>query len=151
MRILCTRFAIAVVTTLLLFPPQSAAQYSPNCPLQGAVFPAPRNPRSSSLAISSALSSLKDTLQAIVAEPSIFDNATTSFQLSIFSKDEQLLSFSHAATSLDKNSLPSGTLGENTIFRIGSVSKLLTVYALLAEMDSKSATPRAACLRENSR
>ncbi|KAI1747220.1 beta-lactamase/transpeptidase-like protein [Xylaria castorea] len=134
MRVLFTRFAIVVAPTLLSFPPLGTAQYSPNCPLQGAVFPAPRNPSNSSLAISSGLSTLKDKLQEIIAYPSVFDNATTSFQLSLFSKDELLLSFSHAATSINKSSLPSGTLDENTIFRIGSVSKLLTVYALLAEI-----------------
>ncbi|KAI1179598.1 beta-lactamase/transpeptidase-like protein [Nemania sp. FL0916] len=128
---LYNRLALSVATTLLFIASQSAAQYSPNCPLQGAVFPAPRNP---SLAISGGLCSLKEKLRAIVADPSIFNNATSSFQLSLFSKDEQLLSFSHAATSLDKSSLPSGTLDENTIFRIGSVSKLLTVYAFLAEI-----------------
>lgn len=146
MRMLCTRFAISAVTALLLFASQSAAQYSPNCPLQGAAFPAPRRPLNSSPDIGIALASLKKKLREIVAEPSIFDNATTSFQLSVFSKNEQLLSFSHAATSLDKISLPSGTLSKNTIFRIGSVSKLLTVYALLAEIGSKSATRRASCL-----
>ncbi|KAI1115508.1 beta-lactamase/transpeptidase-like protein [Nemania sp. NC0429] len=134
MRMIHPRLFISVATALLLISSQSVAQYSPNCPFQGAVFPAPRNPRNSSLVISSALSSLKDKLKEIVAEPTLFDNATTSFQLNLFSKDEQLLSLSHAATTLDNTSLPSGALGENTIFRIGSVSKLLTVYALLAEI-----------------
>ncbi|KAI1366401.1 beta-lactamase/transpeptidase-like protein [Xylaria arbuscula] len=117
-----------------LFPYFAGAQYSPNCPLQGAVLPAARNLTKSSGAIETSLSMLQNELQTIINTPAVFDNASTSFQLNVFSKDDSLLSFSYAATSLDNSSLPSNNLDENTIFRIGSVSKLLTVYTLLSEI-----------------
>ncbi|KAI0857594.1 beta-lactamase/transpeptidase-like protein [Xylaria cubensis] len=131
MRFINTFHALFAAATL---PHFATAQYSPNCPLQGAVFPAPRNLKKESGAISTGLSILQNELQKIINNPTVFDNGSTSFQLSLFSKDKQLLSFSYAATSLNDSSLPSGCLNENTIFRIGSVSKLLTVYTLLANV-----------------
>ncbi|KAI1735724.1 beta-lactamase/transpeptidase-like protein [Xylaria scruposa] len=134
MKFINISIATFAAATLPLFPHLATAQYSPNCPLQGAVFPAPRNLKRDSGAISTGLSILQNELRNIINNQTVFDNASTSFQLSLFSKDEQLLSFSYPATSLNDSSLPSGCLDDNTIFRIGSVSKLLTVYALLAEV-----------------
>lgn len=138
MRFVNNSVAILVAATLPLFPHLVRAQYSSNCPLQGAVFPAPRNLKRGSGPIGTGLDILRDELQKTINSPAVFDNASTSFHLSLFSKDENLLNFSYAASSLDDSSLPSKKLDESTIFRIGSVSKLLTVYALLAEIGSKS-------------
>ncbi|KAI0521240.1 beta-lactamase/transpeptidase-like protein [Xylaria bambusicola] len=134
MRAINTSIATFAAATLPLFACFTTAQYSPNCPLQGAVFPVPKNLKRDSGAIGTGLSVLQDELQKLINNPLAFDNASTSFQLNLFSKDENLFNFSYAATSLDNTSLPSRGLDENTIFRIGSVSKLLTVYALLAEL-----------------
>ncbi|KAI0198036.1 beta-lactamase/transpeptidase-like protein [Astrocystis sublimbata] len=134
MRIVNTSTAAFAAATLSLYTTFAAAQYSPNCPLQGGVFPNPKTLGRDSEAVDAGLSTVRSELHKIINDSTIFDKAGTSFQLSIFSKDETLLSFSHAATSLDNSSLPTHRLDEDTIFRIGSVSKLLTVYALLAEV-----------------
>jgi CubicO group peptidase (beta-lactamase class C family) len=132
-----THIAVWATITILAFPHLSQTQYSPNCPILGAVFPAPKNVLEESKAIPATLSSLQDTLQKLVENATLFDKANTSFNLNLFSKDDNLMDFNYAATDLDKRALPAGTLDKNTIFRIGSISKLLTVYALLAEVGSK--------------
>ncbi|KAI8625425.1 beta-lactamase/transpeptidase-like protein [Xylariaceae sp. FL1651] len=134
MKASCTPIAVLAIITLLAFPSLSDAQYGPNCPILGAVFLAPKDVLKESEIIPNALSNLQDTLQKIVENATLFDKANTSFHLNLFSEDDNLLSFGHAGTNLTESALPAGTLNEDTIFRIGSISKLVTVYALLAEV-----------------
>lgn len=46
--------------------------------------------------------------------------------------NESIYSYHHAAPALN-GSLTAGVLNDKTIYRIGSVSKLFTVYAILAK------------------
>jgi CubicO group peptidase (beta-lactamase class C family) len=126
------RLIAASAATFIVFPAVCYAQTSPNCPFLGAVFPTPSNVLDSSTAVPQALSELRTTLQQSLSN-GVLENTTTTFYLSAFSTGSKLFDFAYAAPSLN-GSLTSGVLDENTVFRIGSVSKLLTVYTILAEV-----------------
>ena len=58
----------------------------------------------------------------------------SSFTVDVFSTstNESLYSYAHSALALDR-SLTTGVLNDETIFRIGSVSKLYTAYAIIVQ------------------
>ncbi|OCK85598.1 beta-lactamase/transpeptidase-like protein [Lepidopterella palustris CBS 459.81] len=119
-------------SALAYFTALAATQSNQNCPLLGPVFPAPSRPNSSI-----AVQSVQKIFPGLLAEAlsaGILDNTTTSFSINIFSasNNQSLFTYHFAAPGLN-GSLPSGSLNDNTIYRIGSLSKLFTVYTLLAE------------------
>ncbi|KAF7547401.1 hypothetical protein G7046_g9019 [Stylonectria norvegica] len=124
-------FAV-VAAAIIVFSGASQAQSSPNCPFLGPVFPAPQNVLQKPTSVPSALGNLTIAIQQLLDEDTV-NAANVSFYLNVFTKDDSVFSFNHSAPNL-KDSLTSGTLDEDTVFRIGSVSKLLTVYALLSEV-----------------
>lgn len=105
------------------------AQTGPDSPLGGPVYPPPINVLKCS-AVSRAVDTLKQTLDAAVGNGTIAD-PNASFHISVFSADDVVFDYNHAALG-QNDSLKSGILDRNTIFRIGSISKLLSVYTLLA-------------------
>ena len=106
------------------------SQSTANCPLLGPVLPASSKP-SASTAVKSARAQFPGILEAALAT-GLPDNLTTSFSINVFSgfDDESLFNFHYSAPGLN-GSLPSGKLDNDTIYRIGSLSKLLTVYTFL--------------------
>ncbi|KAL9570375.1 hypothetical protein ACKAV7_005486 [Fusarium commune] len=60
----------------------------------------------------------------------------TTFYIQAFSASDTLFQHGYVPPSM-KGFLTSGSLNEDTVFRVGSVSKLLTVYTLLAEVGMK--------------
>ncbi|EXK26179.1 hypothetical protein FOMG_17222 [Fusarium oxysporum f. sp. melonis 26406] len=60
----------------------------------------------------------------------------TTFYIQAFSASDTLFQHGYVPPSM-KGFLISGSLNEDTVFRVGSVSKLLTVYTLLAEVGMK--------------
>lgn len=108
----------------------SYAQTAPNCPLSGPVYLVPVGPISQTTAIPKAISSFKDSLN-LGLQNSTLNASNLSFHITIFSASETLFEFNHVAPAL-RDGLTSGTLDRNTIFRTGSIGKLLTTYSLLA-------------------
>lgn len=109
-----------------------------NCPLPGPIFPAPTN-LSLSPTIQSAISNLTSLLQeAISSENSIygpFDSTNTSYSLEIFStyETDPLFVQSYAAPAVSSYEYGSTSIDSNTIYRVGSLTKVFTVYTFLLE------------------
>ena len=118
------------LSTVLSLTSMSLAQTAPDCPLWGPVYPRPAGDTLNSTTIAQTASSLKDALDS-VTNNTILTAYNTSFHLSVFSANQVLFEYNHLYPGMN-DSLTSGVLNRHTIFRIGSVSKLLTVYALLA-------------------
>lgn len=116
--------------TLLSSDAVVMGQSSPSCHFLGPVFQPPSAVHASP-SFQAAISQLNDTLHELSRNGTIRD-AETAIHIQAFSGDEKLLSFGYAPPSVAE-SLTSSTVDENTIFRIGSISKLFTVYTLLAE------------------
>lgn len=111
------------------------------CPLLGADFPPPTN-LSSSSTVREAANNLTDLLNTTIITgnsthgPSQLN--TTSISLSVFSTGDLANStfFEYHYTSPTLANVTEGvkSVDSNSIYRIGSVSKLFTVYTFLAEV-----------------
>ncbi|KAF5577067.1 beta-lactamase-like 1 [Fusarium pseudoanthophilum] len=112
---------------------QANAQETP-CPLLSAIFPPVQHPLQSS-AFSDAIALLNTTFNELDRNGTL-EAFNTTFYIQAFSASDTLFQHGYVPPSM-KNSLTSGTLNKDTIFRVGSVSKLLTVYTLLAEVGMK--------------
>lgn len=100
------------------------------CPFLGPSFPSSIDlPKSE--AIRNASASFPDAIESLFESESL-NRTHVSFTIDVFSTatNESIYSFSHEGSSLN-GTLTIGVLDEHTIFRIGSVSKLYTVYAIL--------------------
>ncbi|KAI1172666.1 beta-lactamase/transpeptidase-like protein [Nemania sp. FL0916] len=101
---------------------------APTCPLEGPVFPKPLQ-LANSEAIKAAISSLTGTFQGIT------DSAQNySFALEVFSAHDSAPIFSvlHTAPKLaTQNTTGVKTVDENTVFRLGSLTKIYTIYLFL--------------------
>lgn len=115
-----------------------AIQAKPNCPLLGPDFPAPKS-LSSSPTFQAAIANLTELLTAAQTSGNTsygpFDAVNTSYSLEFFSiHDPSPLFTSHYSTpSLAKAKYGVKTVDSESVYRIGSVTKLLTVYTALAQ------------------
>ncbi|PNP80895.1 hypothetical protein FNYG_05710 [Fusarium nygamai] len=109
------------------------AQETP-CPLLGAIFPPVQHPLQSS-AFSDTIALLNTTFKELDRNGTL-GGFNTTFYVQAFSPSDTLFQHGYVPPSM-KNFLTSGTLNKDTVFRVGSVSKLLTVYTLLAEVGMK--------------
>lgn len=114
--------------------PLASAQgtYNVPCPLFGPDVPPPTS-LSSDSAIATAKSALMSNLTAALRTNSDYSvNADTiSFSLDIFDTQGSLFTYHHSAPGLAKPTEGVSTVDSNTIYRIGSCSKLWTVYLYL--------------------
>ncbi|PGH30641.1 hypothetical protein GX50_06593 [[Emmonsia] crescens] len=128
------RFIPSILTLLLL----CKSLYAADCPLNGPTFPPPRGLSRSSTwkrAIDDFESNLKDLLR----QSTDLDANTTSFSINIFSshEDKLLYEYHHDAPGL-KGSIAAGQkLNGDTMYRIASISKAMTVYTFLVEAGFK--------------
>jgi hypothetical protein len=127
---------IRTVALLVLLPHLSRASQS--CPLLGPDFPAPRN-LSGNAAVQDALANLTEVLDAKGAPHSPLEEiwlpAYTSFSVELFSAHDpkSLFQYHHSAGSLVNSTSGVKKVDSNSIYRIGSISKLFTVYTFLIE------------------
>jgi CubicO group peptidase (beta-lactamase class C family) len=118
--------------TVLALIDISIAQPASNCPLLGPVFPSAEDPAKTK-AIQSATNDFSGIIDQAFSS-GLLDNETTSFSISVFSANQETPLFStHFASRGLNDSLPSGELNGDTIYRLGSITKLLTVYSILAQ------------------
>ncbi|KAF2103616.1 beta-lactamase/transpeptidase-like protein [Rhizodiscina lignyota] len=113
----------------------TSAQTGQVCPLLGPIYPPPAHPSTSKefgLAQQNTQTVLNDALLTGSTKFGPLDNTTISFSIQGFSleNDSPIFDYNFAAPGLN-GSLTSGTLDSSTTYRIGSMSKLLTVYTLL--------------------
>ncbi|PTD01230.1 Beta-lactamase-like protein [Fusarium culmorum] len=101
------------------------------CPILGPVLPSGFD-LSKFKVIQEAKSSFPAIIESLLTSGTI-NETHTSFAINVFSTatNDSLYSYYHAAEALD-DTLSTGKLDDDTIFRVGSVSKLYTAYALLA-------------------
>ncbi|KAL1981851.1 hypothetical protein VTN96DRAFT_2096 [Rasamsonia emersonii] len=137
----------SVLTSLAIFLAVlvTAAQGLTNvnyCPLLGPAYPAPTN-LSTSAAFATAKANITNVLTNY-AQPGrnssatgsvFFDANKTSFTVEVFSvnEPEPLFQYYYTAPSLANATSGVKTVDENSVFRIGSLSKLWTVLLYLIE------------------
>ncbi|KAI1757514.1 beta-lactamase/transpeptidase-like protein [Xylaria castorea] len=127
------RFTNSVIS-LLLWSWVSPVFGIPFCPFPGAAFPKPAN-LAESPAIQAALSSLTAAFETYDQTSSNNPNGT-SWSLQIFSasSDEPLWEHYHTANNLlDNDESGNVTIGPDTIYRLGSLTKIFTMLTFLAE------------------
>ncbi|KAJ3525903.1 hypothetical protein NM208_g11436 [Fusarium decemcellulare] len=102
------------------------------CPILGPVFPSNFDP-SKTKAIRDAKKSFPKVLESLFSSE-VLNSTQTSFAIDVFSTatNESLYSYYHTGEGL-RGTLTTGNLDDGTIFRIGSVSKIFTVYSILAK------------------
>ncbi|KAJ5673797.1 hypothetical protein N7462_009236 [Penicillium macrosclerotiorum] len=100
------------------------------CPLLGPIYPPPTT-LANDAAFSAALQNITSTLNEVMTSGNL---STNSISLQIFdaTNPSPLLSFSYTGSDID-TTLGVSTVDENTVFRVGSVSKLWTILMFIAE------------------
>jgi hypothetical protein len=111
-----------------------ACEAAPTCPLEGPVFPKPLQ-LAKSEAIKAAVANLTGTFKGVI------DGAQNySFALEVFSAHdpEPIFSVLHTAPKLATlNTTGVKTVDANTIFRLGSLTKIYTIYLFLINAGDK--------------
>lgn len=127
----------STLSLLGLFLPLTSHAY-PNCPLLGPDFPAPTK-LSCSPTIQSAKAILTRALTQVINSSNSsygpFDATNTSFSLEVFSIHESDPVFEKHFTAPAVATYQDGTknVNSNTTYRVGSLTKLMTVYTFLIE------------------
>ncbi|KAK3896643.1 beta-lactamase/transpeptidase-like protein [Staphylotrichum tortipilum] len=96
-----------------------------DCPILGPTYPEVLNP-SSSTVFAAAKASFDDEITKALASGQL-DNGT-AFSIQVFSRNSDKLLFERHHGS---------SVGPDTLYRIGSISKVMTVYTTLAELGDK--------------
>ncbi|KAK1245573.1 hypothetical protein MKX08_005202 [Trichoderma sp. CBMAI-0020] len=126
----------AILPLLILAALGSTALAKTDQKLLGPSLTPPSNILSSNviqeavLNVTNALNNAIRTRQGIFGS---FDSSTTSFSLTAISQldSSPILDFHHTSGSLNISAGSTSKITSDTVYRIGSVSKLFTVYALL--------------------
>lgn len=121
----------------LLLTHATNAQIPTTCPLLGPQWPSPSN-----IASASTFQTFADTLRSTLDREAY--NTTTSFSIGIFSASEPdlLWQYHHSTVLLANGTQGTRQVDADSIYRIGSISKLLTVFTfLIAEGDGKWSDP----------
>lgn len=121
--------------TLAVVPLSNAA--APNCPYLGPDFPKPQT-LSTSMVMKSAFSNLTTALAAAVtterSDYGVFKANTNSWSIQVFDTQSSVLLYQNHHTQPNLPSLNSSgvtVVDENTVFRLGSLTKLLSVLTFL--------------------
>ena len=107
---------------------------TPTCPLEGPVFPKPLQLADSN-AIKKAISNLTETFNGITNGAQNY-----SFALQVFSAHDPdpIFSVLHTAPKLATlNTTGVKTVDENTVFRLGSLTKIYSIYLFLINAGDK--------------
>jgi hypothetical protein len=108
------------------------------CPLLGPDFPAPRN-ISRNPGFLNATKSFSDTIQQFLTTGSSpygqFDSTNNTFSIQVFAKslDTPLYQYHYTAPLFSNGSIGTKNVDGDTVFRIGSITKLFAVFGLLIE------------------
>ncbi|KAI1134798.1 beta-lactamase/transpeptidase-like protein [Hypoxylon sp. FL0543] len=106
----------------------------PVCPLDGPAFPKPLH-LSQNEAVKNAVATLKDKFENVTAAA---PNYSMSIQVFAANDPVPLFSLSHTAPNLaSQNSSGVKTVDENTVFRLGSLTKIYTIYTFLINAGDK--------------
>ena len=108
------------------------AHASAHCPLLGVTLPPLQHPSNDAI-IQAAAANITTQLQQLLAAGGYSDGKTTSMSVNGFSiqDTESLFHFDHTADISINATVGTTNVDGDTIFRIGSVSKLMPVYLFL--------------------
>ena len=114
----------------------AASLSSGPCPISGPDFPAPKHPSDTS-SIKAAVAAFQQTIETALknsssAIPLDAEGTTFSFEVWSTHEDSPIHTYHYDATGLSDPVEGVQTVTSNTTYRIGSLSKLLTVYTWLA-------------------
>jgi CubicO group peptidase (beta-lactamase class C family) len=130
----------AILAVLSAAPVQAQNVQLTDCSLLGPVYPLPAD-LSSSKAIQTAQKTFSSLLAQAVQNGTTawgpFDSVNTSISVAVFSTQSQklLAEFHHVgAAPGSKTHLTGGKLDGDTLYRTGSVAKLLSVYTFLTKL-----------------
>ncbi|KAK6389192.1 hypothetical protein LTR65_006954 [Meristemomyces frigidus] len=133
----CSLVALCAFYVLAFIPSgQTSIESSAACPLLGPAFPAPRAPHNST-AIRSACYLFDTALKAAFSHPTVYgqlDPNSTSFSIDLYSAADGRSLYTHHYSAPDNAHPADGSaasVDSNTVYRLGSVSKLLTAYTFL--------------------
>jgi hypothetical protein len=109
-----------------------------NCPLIGPDFPAPKSLPSSKTfqsAITNLTQILSNALTTGITSYGPFDPTNTSFSIEMFSTHQPLPLYTNHSSSplLAESQYGTKSVDSNTIYRIGSLTKLISVYTFLIQ------------------
>lgn len=120
--------------TVFLFWAFVQPGHGQNCPILGPAYPAVIDPVSSTV-LQQAKSASDEALKLALSNGALKANAT-SFSIRVFSSyvDGPIYEYHHTADTPNNGSgLPSTRqVGPETLYRIGSIAKLVSVYAILS-------------------
>lgn len=130
---------VAVLTTCV----QGQAIELTNCGLQGPVYPVPSN-----LTSLNAIRGAQSDFQRLIDEAlkngttpwGPVDAVNTTISISVFStqSDDLVAKYQYTGSSPAlKTRLSGGKLDTDTLYRLGSVTKMLTVYTVLAKLGTR--------------
>jgi len=131
-------FILQFLSALWLVRLATAIANASLCPLLGPDFPPPRNISQDSGFIN-ATRSFSDAIQQLLSTGSSpygpFDSTNNTFSINVFSifSDTPLYQYHYTAPRFSNGSVGTKHVDGDTTFRIGSISKLFTVFAFLIE------------------
>ncbi|KAF1952754.1 beta-lactamase/transpeptidase-like protein [Byssothecium circinans] len=128
------RYPSIILPLLLLAPLRLTTAF---CPLHGPAFPLPKDP-SASKAVQTALGKLAATFDAGLKDPTnaVTNSSTVSVHIYTTSSDTPLFEFHHSGANLN-TSVGVKKVDSHSIWRIASISKLVTVYLVLKEVGDR--------------
>ena len=111
---------------------QSCPPFNPPLPLSGALAGRP--------AIINAAQGLPATIETELRTATLLDNKTTSFSIDFYSlgDDKPLFNYHFSAPELVNASEGVTEVDSDTVYRLGSISKVFTVYTFLASVGDLS-------------
>lgn len=120
-------FPFCLFLSLLLF----AQLGTPSCPLLGPGFPAPVRPSDSEAVIEAVEEPFTDIRNWLENNMDTENETSFSLQLYSFHEANPLFEYYFSAPALANATEGVARVDSNTIYRIGSMGKLLTVYSYL--------------------
>lgn len=127
--------------TAILLPMSLATHFSP-CPLLGPVFP-PASGLCAASSFQNALRNLTTTLDYSTktgeTRYGVYPSNSSSFSIGVFDAATPggLFSYQYSSPELQNGTEGTKHVSEDSIYRVGSLSKLITIYLFLIEAGSK--------------
>ncbi len=129
---------LSFFTTLLPLASLYVAQAVDYCPPLGPVYELPRNlsaETSIRVAAQNLTTKLNQAFGSRNASSQLFARNTTAVSVNLFSADEEGSLFRYHFTPSALNASSTKTVDDTTVYRIGSISKLVTVLGVLLQAD----------------
>jgi CubicO group peptidase (beta-lactamase class C family) len=125
---------LRIIYSLVWFLHVGQVISNPNCPIYGAEFPKPRQ-LAENPTWKTAMANLSKVFDALESPAENYSYAVQVF--SINPGQQILFERYHTAKNLPDNTTGVKTVDQDTVFRLGSVTKIFTVLTFLSEVGDK--------------